>query len=149
MPADVSLINSLIDGIDFAMLTSVHPNGRLHSRPMVAQPVTPDGVVWFFSPRHTLKVDEIRHSDEVNITYADPERQRYVSLSGRCETVSSTDLAQEMWSDAHEKWLPRKLGDSDLILLRITIHSGECWDAGAGNIFPLVSEEDPQQRDVA
>lgn len=144
MPNAVDLINRLIEGIEFAILTSSHPNGHLHSRPMLTQQVTPDGALWFFSNVHSSKVDDIRHSNQVNVAYADPEGNRYVSVSGTCEVVRNAQFASELWNSAYRRWFPKGLDDPDLILLKVTINVAEYWEADTGRMLPVLIEGDQE-----
>src|SRR5689334_858328 len=56
---DVKKLGELIKDIKFAMLTTVEPDGSLHSRPMATQEVEFDGDLWFFTGASTAKVDEV------------------------------------------------------------------------------------------
>lgn len=133
-------LNQLIAGIQFAMLTSVHPNGQLHSRPMATQVATDDGFLWFFSAQHSSKIDEIRHDHQVNIAYADPANMRFVSVCGTCELVRNRAIAEELWLPEYSRYFPGGVEDPDLILLKVTINSAEYWDAEARSMRPLNGE---------
>ena len=133
----VAKLNELIAGIQFAMLSTVHPNGQVHSRPMATQAVTDEGVLWFFTAQHSSKIDEIHNSNQVNVAYADPANIRYVSVSGTCELVRSRPIAAQLWSDEYKRWFPRGVDDPDLILLKITINGVEYWDASSGRMRAL------------
>ena len=54
----ISKLKELIEGIDFAMLTTLKGN-RMHSRPMSTQKFEFDGDLWFFTSDQTAKVEEI------------------------------------------------------------------------------------------
>src|SRR3954470_2266389 len=83
----VQKIASLIKDIRFAMLTTVCPDGSLRSRPMATQRDEFDGVLWFFTSANEPKVREIQSDAHVNVSYADPDKNNYVSLSGRATLV--------------------------------------------------------------
>jgi general stress protein 26 len=136
----IEKLNQLIKGIEIAMLTSVHPNGQLHSRPMVTQEVTDDGCLWFFTRQHTSKIDEIRNQNEVNVAYADPVNMRFVSISGICELVRSRALAGEFWKPEFKRWFPTGIEDPDLILLKVTINAAEYWDVHEARMRSLLGE---------
>lgn len=142
MPNAIDLLNRLIEGIDFAILTSQHPNGHLHSRPMLTQQVTSEGALWFFSNLHSSKIDDIRHSNQVNLAFADPAGNRYVSLSGTCELIRNGEKARELWNSSYERWFPEGLDDPDLILLKVTINVAEYWEADTGRMLPVLIEGD-------
>ena len=136
----IEKLNELIAGIEIAMLTTVHANSQLHSRPMATQAVTDDGFLWFFAQQHSSKIDEIRNVHQVNVAYADPTHMRFVSVSGTCELVRSRPIATELWRDEYLRWFPRGVEDPDLILLKVTINAAEYWDVKAGRMRVLEND---------
>src|SRR2546421_1567661 len=97
----VKKLGKLIKGIDFAMLSTVCPDGTIHSRPMSTQQVEFDGDLWFFTGLDSGKVHEIRNDQHVNVSYADPKDNRYVSVSGRATIVRDREKAKQLWSPLH------------------------------------------------
>ena len=128
----VTRLGELIDGIQCAILTTVRPNGTLHSCPMATTGVDANGVVWFLSANNTAKVEAARTSQQVNVAFIDHSRQRYVSVSGFCELVRDTAKAKQLWDPSFASWLPGGLDDPNLILMKIDVQSVEYWDADAG-----------------
>ena len=79
-------LRDLVKGIDFGMLTTVDEDGSLRSRPMSTNgEVEFDGDLWFFTYGNSHKVDEIRRERHVNVSFADPKRNTYISMSGTAE----------------------------------------------------------------
>ncbi len=138
-------LNELITGIDFAMLASVDSNDQIHTRPMATQAATDDGFLWFFSAQHSSKIDEIRNHPQVNVSYADSAKLRFVSVTGNCELVRNRTIAAEFWRPEYKRWFPRGVEDPDLILLKVTINSAEYWDVDAGRMRAL---EAPAQHET-
>jgi general stress protein 26 len=136
----IEKLNDLIAGIEIAMLTTVHSNNQLQSRPMATQAIAGDGFLWFFAAQHSSKIDGIRNDNEVNVAYSDPVNMRFVSVSGTCELVRDRSIASDLWKPEYKRWFPRGVEDPDLILLKVTIHNVEYWDAQAGHMRPLESE---------
>jgi general stress protein 26 len=126
---DVKKLAELIKDIKVAMLTTVAPDGKIHSRPMMTQDTEFDGVLWFFTGVSTSKVHEIETDQHVNVTYANPEKQHYVSVSGRAQILSDRRKAEELWNPMYKAWFPGGLDDPDLRLLRVEIESAEYWDS--------------------
>lgn len=130
-------INELIKGIEFAMLTTIRPDGSLHSCPMATQPVDRDGVVWFFSGNNTEKVEAIKTDARVNLAYSDAGGQRYVSITGHAELLRDHVKAKEVWNPLYQTWFPKGIEDPNLILLKIHIQEAEYWDGAAGRMTRL------------
>jgi general stress protein 26 len=134
---DVEKLAKLIRGIKFAMLTTAMPDGTLRSRPMATQQAPFDGSLWFFTYFHSGKVDEIEHDQHVNVSYADPSGNRYVSVSGRAAIVRDRQKAGELWSELHRAWFPQGLDDPNLALLRVDVHDAEYWDGPSSRMVQL------------
>ena len=142
MPSDtrgqaITTLNGMIKDIKMAMLTTVDDCGALHSRPMATQQVEFDGDLWFFTGADTGKVNEIRHDAQVNVAYAQPDKNRYVSVSGVARLVRDQAKMQELWSPIYKAFFPKGLDDPDLALLHITVQSAEYWDGPSGALVQL------------
>ena len=133
----VAKLNELTKGIDFAMLTTIRPNGRLYSCPMATTEAEGDGVLWFFSSNNTEKVEAIKTDARVNLAYSDSGSQRYVSITGNAEPVRDHVKAKELWKPLYSAWFPMGLQDPNLILLKVNIQTAEYWDSTAGRMVPL------------
>ncbi len=122
-------LDEMIKEIDFAMLTTVAEDGSLHSRPMSTQRAEFDGNLWFFTRASAPKVGEIEREHRVNVAYAKPEDQRYVSVSGWATVVRDRAKIEELWSPELKAWFPKGLEDPDVALLRVSVEKAEYWDS--------------------
>lgn len=137
---NVKKLAALIKDIDFGMLTTIDAEGRLHSRPMSAnKKVEFDGDVWFFTYGDTPKVYEIENKPYVNVSFADPKSQTYVSLSGRAELVRDRAKIEELWEPALKAWFPKGIDEPDIALLKINADQGEYWDAPSSVVAHVLS----------
>jgi general stress protein 26 len=118
----------LIKDIEFAMLTTIDQDGSLHSRPMATAQAEFDGDLWFFTEASAHKTSEVGAHHEVNLSYADPQRQTYVSVSGTASPVRDKAKAQELWSNFMRAWFPNGPDDPNLALLRVRVDHAEYWD---------------------
>lgn len=130
-------LKELVEGIDFAMLTTITPEGALHSRPMSTQEMGSDGTLWFFTRANATKVDEIEHEQQVNVAYSQPQDHRYVSVSGRASLVRDAAKIRKLWKPAYKLWFPEGLDDPELALLRVQIETAEFWDANQSRMLKL------------
>ena len=126
---DIAKLGELIKDIRVAMLTTVDNEGRLHSRPMATQQSEFDGILWFFTDSDSEKVHELEHDRHVNLSYAKPDDQRYVSVSGTASTVRDQAKMKELWSPLHKAWCPKGPDDPNIALLRVDVDRAEYWDA--------------------
>lgn len=118
---------SLIRDVRIAMLTTVGADGRLHSRPMATQQVEADEVLWFFSAKDSHKIEELTENQHVELTYAAPDRDLYVSASGRAQVVDDRSRMRELWNPAVQAWFPDGPADPNLCLLRVDLDEAEYW----------------------
>jgi general stress protein 26 len=133
----VTKLNELIKGIEFAMLTTIRPDGTLHSCPMATQEFDSQGTLWFFTSNKTEKVEAIKTDQRVNLAYSDSSSQRYVSITGNGELMRDHVKAKELWNPLYKAWFPKGLDDPDLILLRVYVLEAEYWHASEGRMVPL------------
>ena len=130
---------NLIKDIRFAMFTTVHSNGHLHSRPMTTQNshLDEDSSLWFFASRKGDPVADLAGSSTVNVSYADPGSDSYVSVSGTAAVVEDMAKKQQLWTKMAEVWFPGGVDDSDLALVQVKISHASYWDVKESKISQL------------
>ena len=129
----IEKLNLLIKDIKIAMLTTLD-KGVLRSRPMATQETDFDGELWFFTSRQTHKAEEIEKDNRVNVSYAEPDDNRYVSMSGTAELVDDRAKIEEFWRPGYLAWFPKGLEDPNLILLKVSVEQAEYWDATSSSL---------------
>jgi general stress protein 26 len=119
----------LIKDIKFGMFTAHHGNGHLHSRPMTT--LNRDdhgGVLWFFMSKSSEPALDIESAPDVNVSYSDPGKDAYVSVSGSARIVHDPEQKNALWSALYQAWFPGGVSDPDLALVAVTINHAEYWD---------------------
>jgi general stress protein 26 len=96
---------------------------------MTTSAIDEDDILWFLSDTNTEKVSALQTERHVNVSFADPALQRYVSITGVCQLVRDYERAKSLWSPLHERWFPKGLDDPDLILLKVHVLEAEYWDS--------------------
>lgn len=134
----VKKLYSLVKDIGYAMMTTAAPDGTLHSRPMATLNDKFDGILWFFTGFDTGKVDEIERDHNVNVSYAKPEDNVYVSVSGVARVLRDTQKAKELWSPILKAWFPEGPEDPNLGVIRVEVHSAEYWDSPSSKVVQLI-----------
>lgn len=127
-------VAELIKDIQFAMLTTVARDGQLRNRPMTMQEQEFDGDLWFFVGASSPQVAEMRAEDQVNLSFAKPGDNAYVSISGTAQLVRDRDKMEELWKPVLKAWFPDGLDDPDLALLKVTTTQAEYWDTPNGKL---------------
>ena len=88
-PTDEHTLWTLIKDIKFGMLTHRHSDGHLHSTPLTTQNKADDEgtALYFFISRKSEIAACIAKDGTVNVAYAHPGDDRYVSVSGDASIV--------------------------------------------------------------
>jgi general stress protein 26 len=140
LSADFQKLKDMIKEIDFCMLTTVDENHDLHSRPMsLNSEVDKDGNLWFFTSTNSHKVSEVKRTPKCNVSFADPNDNHYVSITGTAELVRDRKKIAELWKPALKAWFPEGVDQPDLALLRVGIEKAEYWDSPSSTVAQVVS----------
>jgi len=137
--SDHDTLWELIKGIRFGMLTHRHASGMLHAHPLTTQNQSLDegGQLYFFISRKSELAHSLQQDGNVNVSYADPGDDSYVSLSGQAVIADDPDKKQELWSPIARAWFPAGVSDPDLALLEVRIHHAEYWDVKESKMVQL------------
>jgi general stress protein 26 len=132
-------LSDLIRDIKFAMFTTHKPHGgHLHSRPMTTQNKRiDDDALWFFMSRSGDPVAEFEGDEQVNVSYADPASDTYVSVSGVAEVVDDPARKRALWNEGAQAWFKGGVDDPDLALVRVRIEHADWWDVKANKLVQL------------
>jgi general stress protein 26 len=136
------LLWKLIKGIKFAMFTTRHGNGHLHARPMTTQNkngIEADESLWFFMSKKGDPVDDLKADPIVNVVYADPSEDTYVSISGSAAMIEDQAKKDQLWSKMAEAWFPGGSSDSDLALVQVQIVHANYWDVKESKFVQLLT----------
>lgn len=129
----------LIKDTRFAMFTTRHANGHLHSRPMTLQnrSVDEDDTLWFFMSRSGDPVADIQGDSIVNVSFANTDSDSYVSVSGRASLVEDRARREQLWNKAAQAWFPNGVDDPDVALVQVKITHASYWDVKASKLMQL------------
>jgi general stress protein 26 len=132
-------LSELIKDTRFAMFTTRHgSNGHLHASPMTTQnsEIEADDSLWFFMSRRSGTASDLVGEVDVNISYANPDSDRYVSVSGRASIVENPAKAQALWNKMAEAWF-KGPDDPELALVRVAITHAHYWDVKESKLVQL------------
>ncbi|GLV59656.1 general stress protein [Dictyobacter sp. S3.2.2.5] len=135
--SDKKLLSDKIKDIRMAMMTTVDPDGTLHSRPMASQDFKAlefDGDLWFMTYASSHKVTEVQQHQQVNLSYSKPGDNLYVSVTGTAQLVRDRQKIKDLWNPIYKTWFPNGEDDPDIALLKVHVNSAEYWDAPSGKM---------------
>lgn len=120
----------LIKDIKFGMFTHRHANGMLHSQPLTTLNKSADegDKLYFFVSRGSDVARQILQDSHVNVAYANPGDDTYVSISGKAAILEDALKKEALWSTMSKAWFPGGPQDPNLALLQVQISHAEYWD---------------------
>ncbi|TXK25023.1 pyridoxamine 5'-phosphate oxidase family protein [Pontibacter qinzhouensis] len=127
-----------IKDIDIAMMTTQEKDGTLRSRPMSTQEVKEDGNLWFFTEHDSAKSHEIENDSHVNLSYAKPDDNLYVSVSGKATLSRDREKIKELWTPPMKAWFPDGPEDDKIGLIKVSIEQAEYWDSPNSAVVHLI-----------
>jgi general stress protein 26 len=127
MQAEFEKLGELIKDIRVAMVTTVEPDGTLHTRPLASLAYENDGQLWFYTAIDSAKVDEVMHDVRTSVAFADTGKDAYVAVSGTADIVNDRGRIHELWTPFAKPWFPDGPDDPKLALLRVHVERAEYW----------------------
>lgn len=133
----ITTLAEMMKEIGVAMLTTVMPDGTLRSRPMIRAEPGFDGDLWFFTEMNAPKTKEVQRNAQVNLSFASPYDQQYVSISGTAELVRDERKAEILWDTKYAVWFPGDVDPSKLGFLKVAVERAEYWDASTSRMVQI------------
>jgi general stress protein 26 len=121
----------MMDKGHICMLATRHGDA-IRARPMAAQIAQTEHAVYFLTDERRHKDDEIRANPNVCLSFADPDAEDYVSVSGLAEVMNDRAKIKELWSMAAKAWWD-SADDPNIRVLKVTPIDAEYWD-GVGSM---------------
>jgi general stress protein 26 len=132
---ELAKVGELIERMRVAMLVTLDEEGVLRSRPLQTLEMDSQGHLWFFVSADSTKVAEVdTHEHQAYLSYADPGKQDYVSVSGVAWLVRNRERMQRLWTPWVKVWFPKGLDDPDLALLCFRVDKAEYWEAPSSSV---------------
>jgi general stress protein 26 len=121
-------VGELIKDIRTTMMTTIDSNGVPRSRPMYTQEAEFDGDLWFLADAHSSKMAAIARNPRVNLGYANPSKERYVSVTGAAQILDDRSKIQELWRPFLKAWWEGP-DDRRIRVIRVEVEEVEYWDS--------------------
>ena len=141
MNDDLLKLAVALKDIKFTMFTTVGEEGNLYSRPMASLDIDErkfEGKLWFFTDIKSPKVQNFENDQHVNLAYARPEDQKYISVAGKAELVHDRAKMKELWTPVMKAWFPEGINDPSIGLICVQVESAELWDSPPSKVVQLV-----------
>ena len=130
----------LIKDMKFCMFAHRHADGQLHAHPLTTQNRSLDenGLVYFFVSRKTELGQRVQADGNVCLTYGDPGKDTWVSISGTARVNDDKATKERLWNPIVKAWFPGGLEDPDLELVEVKINHAEYWNITESKMTQLL-----------
>ncbi len=129
---ELGRLAELVDGIDVAMMTTHAEDGSMVSRPLQVLKLDAGGEFVFFTAIDSFKVAQLDEHADVNLAFADPRRQRYVSVRGSARVDRERATVDELWTLPQRVFFPQGKDDPHLAVLRVRVRDAAYWEPVGG-----------------
>jgi len=136
---DLTKLGELIEGIEVAMLTTHAADGSMVSRPLQTLEFDASGELVFFTAADSRKIGELTDNHDVNLAYANPAKQVYVSVRGTARIDRDRATIDALWSPVQKVFFPAGKDDPNLVVLRVRVRDAAYWEP-AGNFIARALE---------
>lgn len=137
--SDQNTLWELIKDIKFGMFTHRHADGSLQGHPLTTQNKAIDeaSVLYFFISAKSEMATRLVVDDLVNVSYADPGADTYVSVAGQASISNDQATKERLWSPMAKAWFPGGVTDPELALLEVRISHAEFWNVKDSKVVQL------------
>ena len=129
----------LIKDTRFCMLSHRHADGSLHSHPLTTQNKALDegSTLYFFVSRKTEVGQRLRQDGNVNLSYANPKDDTWVSVSGMATILEDAQKKKDLFSSMAKAWFDGP-EDPDLELVEVRIDEAEYWNVKENKLLQML-----------
>lgn len=125
---NLRIVGDLVREVKTCMFTTTGDDGLI-SRPMyMNQKADFDGTFWFFTHARSRKVRDVGRAPGVNLGFALPNDDQWLSVRGTAEVVRDRAKIDELWQAPLGAFFPNGKDDPEVTLLKVTAHGAELWD---------------------
>ena len=100
---------------------------KLNSRPMSAQKIDDDGVLWFLSDKTSEKNEEILANSKVELFFSEPHDQ-FLTLHGHATILYDRAIIKELFTPIVKVWMPEGEDDPNLSVIKVVPEEGYYWN---------------------
>jgi general stress protein 26 len=132
---DAGRVWELMKKIGFAMLVTRDGN-KLRARPMSAHLERDKNAIYFLTDARRHKDEEIARDANVNLSFADPGSQKYLSLSGTAAISNDRARIKQLFTTPAKAWWD-SAEDPNIRVLKVMPDDAEYWDS-PGSVISYV-----------
>ena len=127
---DIKAMWDMLSEFTFAMMIThdeIDGVRLMRGRPMAAYLDPEAGMVRFLSERTDDKVDEVHAEHDVCLSFAQPDKNRFASVSGRATMTTDRALIKTLWGPAADTWFEGDAETADVVVIEVRPIEAEYW----------------------
>lgn len=129
-------IKELADSARICIMMTDLDKRPISARPMAIQKTDDQGRIYFFSEKNSLKNEELRQSQEMQLTLSNEKNSEYLNVFGHADVYRDQEEIDEMYSAFVNTWFDGKK-DPNITIIRFTPEAGHYWDTKHGKLIQL------------
>jgi general stress protein 26 len=130
----------LIKDTRFCMLSHRHADGTLHSHPLTTRnkELGEEGCLYFFVSRASAVGQRLQADGNVNLAYANPDKDTWVSVTGTARVLEDMEKKRELFNPIAKAWFPGGPEDPTMELVEVRIDEAEYWNVKENKLLQLL-----------
>ena len=137
---DRDVLWDLIKDTRVCMLSHRHADGSLHSHPLttVNKEIGADGCLYFFVSRKTEVGRRLQQDGNVNLAYANVDKDIWVSVTGTARAADDPAKKRELFNPMVKAWFPGGPEDPEAELIAVHVDEAEYWNVRENKLMQLL-----------
>lgn len=124
----LSLVAKKMKDLDICMMSTNGPRGAVNTRPMSNnRDVDYDGTSFFFSSMDTRKVNDIKRSASVSLSFSGSDGS-YIIVTGKARLIKDKTIWEEHWDESLNQWFKKGIDTPRIVLIAVKATHVRYWD---------------------
>ena len=124
----LSLVAKKMKDLDICMMSTNGPRGIVNTRPMSNnRDVSYNGTSFFFSSMDTRKVNDIKRSASVSLSFTGSNGS-YIIVTGKAGLIKDKTIWEEHWDESLNQWFKKGIDTPRLVLIAVKAVHIKYWD---------------------
>ncbi len=130
----IDKIKELAEPARICFFTTKSQDGESHSRPMSLQEVDENGVIWFLSSIDSLKDQEIKNDDYVELYFMNHSSYEYTFIKGQASVSQDKALIEKYWNSFANAWFDGK-DDPQISVIGVKAQDGYYYETKENKVI--------------
>lgn len=134
----IKKLQDLTEEIKVCMFCTYTKEQQMECAPMTTQKTDVSGNIWFISDQNSDRNRDLLQNKNVDLLYAHPGKESFVSVHGTAEIIYDKQVIKEMWSPLAKAWFKEGKDDPNVSIIKVTPAEGKYWDTKNGKMISFL-----------